>query len=287
MNANALQAAAPSAPRIVQWGLRVLGAVAPSLADRLILRLYITPRRRPPRDPAAGSRRGELVVDGERLAVWTWGQGPTVLLVHGWSGDATHMGAFVAPLVAAGRRVVAVDLPAHGRSTGKTTTLPRMARAVRGIADALGGVDAVVAHSLGATAVALAVERGLALERLVMVAPARELHAFTRVFAAALRLDGARTAAILEGVRLELGGDYRGVDVLSYAARQTTPLLVVHDPGDREVPYEHGADIAAAWPGAALQPAAGLGHRRILRDPAVVAAATAFVDAPARARLSA
>ena len=44
------------------------------------------------------------------------------------------------------------------------------------------------------------------------------------------------------------------------------PLLVLHDPEDREVPFEEGAEVARRWPGAELRPVAGLGHLRILRD---------------------
>jgi hypothetical protein len=68
------------------------------------------------------------------------------------------------------------------------------------------------------------------------------------------------------------------------------PLLVVHDREDREVPWQDGAGIAAGWPGARLLTTSGLGHRRILRAPAVVAAVAGFLaerrvpkDAPAEA----
>jgi hypothetical protein len=36
--------------------------------------------------------------------------------------------------------------------------------------------------------------------------------------------------------------------------------------------------IAAAWPGARFMKTQGLGHGRILRDPAVVEAAVAFIS---------
>ena len=58
-------------------------------------------------------------------------------------------------------------------------------------------------------------------------------------------------------------------------------LLVVHDDGDKDVPPLHGRRLAATWPGAQLVSTDGLGHRRILRDPAVVAGAVQFVTAGA------
>ena len=47
----------------------------------------------------------------------------------------------------------------------------------------------------------------------------------------------------------------------------TAPVLVVHDRGDAEIPWQHGAAIARAWRGAEMLITEGLGHRRILRDP--------------------
>jgi len=45
---------------------------------------------------------------------------PTVLLVHGWGASMYMWRDWFAPLAAAGRRVVAVDLPGHGLSDKPT-----------------------------------------------------------------------------------------------------------------------------------------------------------------------
>ena len=57
----------------------------------------------------------------------------------------------------------------------------------------------------------------------------------------------------------------------------TAPLLVIHDRDDRDVAWTDGAAIAGAWPGAELVSTAGLGHRRIVHDLAVVARAVSFL----------
>jgi pimeloyl-ACP methyl ester carboxylesterase len=58
------------------------------------------------------------------------------------------------------------------------------------------------------------------------------------------------------------------------------PLLLVHDRQDAETGWSDSEAIARAWPGARLVTTTGLGHRRILRDPAVVAEVTGFVGSP-------
>jgi hypothetical protein len=59
-----------------------------------------------------------------------------------------------------------------------------------------------------------------------------------------------------------------------------TPLLVVHDENDREVPIASGELVASAWPGAVLERTRGLGHRRILRDRRVIERVAEFATNP-------
>ena len=50
-----------------------------------------------------------------------------------------------------------------------------------------------------------------------------------------------------------------------------TAAILMHDPNDLEMPYDHSVAIAAAWPNALLVPAHGVGHRRILRSRDIIA----------------
>ena len=56
------------------------------------------------------------------------------------------------------------------------------------------------------------------------------------------------------------------------------PTLIVHDRDDPSIPVTDGAAIAAAWPASRLRVTSGLGHRRLLRDPDVVAEVVDFVS---------
>ena len=46
--------------------------------------------------------------------------------------------------------------------------------------------------------------------------------------------------------------------------------LVIHDRNDADVPFAHGEEIVGAWAGSRLESTSGLGHRALLRDPAVI-----------------
>jgi pimeloyl-ACP methyl ester carboxylesterase len=261
--------------------MRLLSWMAPQRAEALALRLFATPRR-PIRtgDPETTLPGHRFTIEGggHRLAAWDWGRGPTVILTHGWSGHAGQMAGFVAPLVQAGYYVVAFDHPAHGQSEGKQANYLTVAAALTAVARRVGPVHAVIGHSFGCTATVLALARGLPVERVVLVAPPAESPLFARAFGRAIGLPAARVEGMVERIRVAVGGDLAALDARQLARRLTTPALIVHDPADREVPFAHAEAIAAAWPGARLHPVSGLGHYRLLRDPAVIERAVEFVQ---------
>ena len=152
-----------------------------------------------------------------------------------------------------------------------------MQHAVHAVAHQVGPLHAIVAHSLGSVPVVVAMSEGLAAARLVLLAPPGEVPMYARAFASALGLPPARAEGMLDRARRALGGDLSRLDLRLIAPRMRTPLLVVHDPEDAEVPFAHGQAIAAAWPGARLRITRGLGHRRALRDQAVLSEVVEFV----------
>lgn len=220
-----------------------------------------------------------------RLATWTWGEGPTVLLAHGWEGRAAQLAPLVAPLLDEGFRVVAFDMPAHGSSTGTTVSAVEMARAIRDVAEetaplyplAQTALHGLVAHSLGGIAATLALGDGLAARRAVLLAPASEPTYYARRAATLLGLRGPRLEGLLQRVTARLGGDLDAVHPLTVARRIATPALILHADDDRDVPIAQGEALAAAWPGARLDRLHGLGHRKLLRDSTVHARVARFL----------
>lgn len=251
----------------------------PMMTPAQAARAFLTPR--PPRQRVPlvlpGARPIRIPTPEVELAALVAGQGPTVLLLHGWEGQASDLAAIGAELVAAGHRVVALDLPAHGDSGGRQASIPAMARALQHAAPAFGALHAVVAHSVGTAVTITAMAQGLAVPRAVLLAAPARYADFLQRFAAQVGLDRQGAAALAEHLLGE-GVDVARIDSPHLVRTLTAAALYVHSTDDPVVPIADAEAACAAWPGARLMRVEGLGHGRLLAAPAVVDAVVHFVS---------
>lgn len=235
--------------------------------------MFLTPERKQ-RALEPGQRPDRfLSTPSGKVAIWCKGKGPVALMVHGWSGRHADMAAFVDPLAFAGYQVVSMDLPAHGESDGEIAAIPDMAMAIRVLADAVGPVHGIVAHSVGCAATALAFRQGMQAARTVFVAPPARYAHFARAFS---RQAGIDPDALLAALRSR-NVDVDSIDLPLMVPSIDTRALVIHSTDDPVVPFANGEAIAAAWPGARFLACEGLGHRKVLFDAKVVGHAVSFL----------
>ena len=250
---------------------RVASTVAPSIAERQAASIFLTPRRRSANDVArvpVGAARVHLDQGDIRLSGWEWGIGrkPVVLLVHGWSGLAADFESIAHALVDEGFRVLAFDMPAHGSSPGKRTTLVEFVRSLHAIERWCGGIAGVVGHSFGATAAILALEDGLRAPRAVIISPGPgPMHYLDRI-GRFIGLPDERMPGVIRRLVERVGRDIGHFEPTRAARAIDIPALVLHDPADREVPFDHVQAIVGEWRGSRLETRDGVGHFRILRD---------------------
>lgn len=267
------------APEWMRAAFRLAGGVAPGVAGRAAERLFLTPPRPAPRPHPALASAHTFTFEhrGLLLAVRSWGDGPTVLLQHGWGGRSDQLAPFVEPLLAAGFSVVAPDMPAHGDSEGRTSSLPGFARAIAALSRRVLGLHGVVAHSMGAAATALAMADGLRVQRAVFLASPTSAVEQLQTFARGIDLPPSGAEALRRRVEARVGVPFSELELAWIAPRMSAPLLVFHDPADREISWRDGAALARAWPGARLVDVPGAGHHRILGDARVVEPAVRFL----------
>jgi 3-oxoadipate enol-lactonase len=251
-------------------------------------------------------RRGALI------RTFEGGEGPPLLLVHGFGGAAWNFSE-LAPLLP-GKRLIIPDLPGHGGSS------PLPAPTLAGFADVLaqlldGPVD-VLGHSLGGVVALRLAERHPSLvRRLVLAAPAG-ISSSTRVAELTIALTGIIQPGRIAGRRLgrvarsrrlrnlvfggfevanpdllterAVHGFLRGPTMhtdalgagLALAAddprrdldRVRCPVLILWGARDRQVPLDDGFEYARRL-GAPLRVIADCGHLLIGERPDVCARA--------------
>ena len=211
------------------------------------------------------------------IAYYEMGEGPRVLLVHGWAGQSTDLASIASGLISAGFSVVALDLPAHGQSQGRQNSIPLSARAVLGVAERVGGLRAAIAHSFGGPVLLHAMTQGLAPQSVVFVSPPSSYADQARKVAAMANLSSADTAELLKAISSEIGVAIEEVSFQHEAPTMTVPALFLHSKDDRIVTTEESTLSAKAWPGARHHLLDGLGHRKILDDPEVVDSVVDFI----------
>jgi pimeloyl-ACP methyl ester carboxylesterase len=262
--------------------------VSPDIAAFWAERLFFTPPRRRASARAqralATGRRWSVPFGAGQLAAWAWGEGPTALLVHGWGSRGAHMAAFVGPLLAAGFRVVAYDAPAHGLSPGRQTDLPELASALQAVAGAAGPVRILIAHSIGGMATALALQRGLAVDRAVLIGVPEAPDFFLAHMAGRLGLEAGTVDKLRRRVERRVALRWSALDLRQIVKGLIAPVLIVHDAADADVPREHAETLEKAWPGAQLLLTSGLGHRQILKDRDVISRVVAFATGAPEAK---
>jgi pimeloyl-ACP methyl ester carboxylesterase len=277
----------PWALRAARGGMGVLSRISPPGAAAIAERLFLSPRRhtRPESEREVLRRARSLALPTQygRLAAWEWGEAspgtsrPRVLLVHGWEGRGAQLGAFVDPLTALDFHVFTFDAPAHGDSPGSRSSLFHFADAVTRAVEEFGPFHAIVTHSMGGASTLWANRNGPLARRLVMIAPPIDLRDFTRSLSRMLGLPEEVRGRIHVRLGKRFGVPVEDVRAEKLASTMNGPLLVVHDENDRDVPLACGEAIANAWPGAEILRTKGLGHRRILHDPATLRTIVRFV----------
>ncbi|KFC74107.1 hypothetical protein FG93_01406 [Bosea sp. LC85] len=295
---------AGSALRIIRPLIRLSSFVAPKTAGHLAFKAFCTPQRR---QQGTAKRKAATKATSERLAGATRhaipypcgsvtaylfepkGQQssgsapPTVILLHGWTSEAAFMTAFVAPLTAAGFRVVAYDLPAHGDSTGSELNIPLGVASLAAVARAFAPVHAIVTHSFGGAIAMAALARTVpgqptvTANRLALIAAPSSITEITRQFGTTIGLGRRGQAALERRIHVVAGNPVEAFEGREQLAAIAKPTLVIHCRDDRELGFHHAEALGAAGPCVTLEPMKGLGHRRILQAKAVVESVSRFV----------
>lgn len=224
------------------------------------------------------------------------GEGPPLLLIHGAASSHLVWGAQLRSLSVRGR-VLALDLPGHGRSDPPgEATIEGYREACLGFLEALGMERVVlVGHSMGgAIALSLALARPDLVASLVLVATGARLRVAPAILSGLLadregtaRIVVANSLSARAGEELRqrslaeflscpapvAAADFAACDAFDVSERLSglpVPTLVVSGSEDLLTPARRTDFLVAAIPGARAARIEGAGHSVMIERPEVV-----------------
>lgn len=208
-------------------------------------------------------------------------QGPLVMLMHGWTGRASQMAGFAAPLLKAGFRVLAFDNHAHALTPGKTTTIFKQSAVQVALAEKFGPVYAVVAHSFGGMVTPYSLNHGFETQKVVCISAPSDFNVLIARYAAAVHLPEKIQQYIYNRFKKIYGEDF--VEQISGMVTAKSlghiPALIIHDEDDEDVPLTESKKLHQAWPNSRFKQTSGMDHREILYNPQVIEMVVNFLKA--------
>ncbi|MEX2235536.1 MAG: alpha/beta fold hydrolase [Cyclobacteriaceae bacterium] len=272
--------------KLVQWVYPKMEKTIPPLAHRFFVTIFFTPLNYgvPHKEKAIekAADKFTVAVAGKKIQCYSWGDGPPVLLVHGWAGRATQFRKMIPALVGEKFRVIGFDGPAHGRSQGRSTNIREFEEALRKICDRTGEPEAIIAHSFGGGAVLYAAMNGLRVKKLINIAAPTIGDEIIHTYLKTINGSPGTAKFFKSYIHKTTGRPFEEFTGLHFIRniKQDMELLLVHDENDTEVSLNHALEMLKSYPRATLFRTRGLGHTRILKDEEVIKKCVAFINAP-------
>lgn len=264
--------------------LNIMAAISTKWAVKTAFKIFSTPYRKPRSvAPPVFEKSSEikLRVNGLNLYGYAWQTDRTnkILILHGFESRAYNFDRYVQPLLKAGYGVYAMDAQAHGKSEGKTITVPEYVDMLRELEKQTGKFIGYMAHSFGGLAISLYKEQERDhLSKIVLIAPATETSSAINLFVRFFRLSSAMKVGINDYILKKSGKTTDYYSVKRAMLQIANPVLWIHDEDDDITPIEDIKPLLDKQPeNIEFMITRGLGHRKIYKDNNVVKKIISFL----------
>ncbi len=222
-----------------------------------------------------------LEFNNNSIKVFEWGEGPVVLLVHGWSGRALQFESLIRTLLKQGYKVVAFDHKGHGDSSSGFSSFPEVVRSTELVAAFYGNtLHGIVAHSMGANATFKVCENHARKLKLAAIAPLGDFVEVLDTFRIRLGIYEKLYAQVIRQIETENGLLLSDLNRLDYQKISRHDVLLVHDKFDKVNKISVSQEIHNNLTGSTLVQTENQGHSRILNSQEVLDRIAAHLSAP-------
>ena len=206
-----------------------------------------------------------LRLEGIDIRTYHWpGEGPSVLLLHGWESSTARWNALFESLRTAGYDVYALDAPAHGQSGGRKFSVFFYCQIIDAYFKELGFTqDYWIGHSGGGMAAiyyCTRPENGFRPRGIVSMAVPGELQNFIDKFCQIIGANDRVKYGIGHRFHKNLSYSVEDINFVEFVKAVDVPGLIVHDEDDDVAPIEGAHRMHQNWAGSTLATTCGGGH---------------------------
>lgn len=259
---------------LIKSALGLTAKLSPALAGLMAHKFWIRTFRS--KEPGRETRFLEkaqwstVLVNGNNVQVYTVGEGPTIMMCHGWNGRGAQFSHIASALIKDGYQVVLLDNPGHGRSAGSTSSVKAFSQTLSSLSKHYHPI-AIITHSLGGLALLNAISHGLSIKQAVCIAPPKDVSTLTASFSQTMALPASVEGHHRQRIEQQFGRDVWNAFSMPVLVKDCPiPGMIIHDQTDRFTQHDDSREIASLWPGCEFISTEKLGHMRILRDKSVI-----------------
>ncbi len=226
-----------------------------------------------------GVNEASIRVNDKKVHYWSAGSGEIVFLMHGWGTCGKQMASLAQGFLDKDFRVIWMDAPAHGQSSGWRTTLFEIADTIIKVQQTEGKFHTVVAHSFGVPCTFYAIRNGnLKAEKIIAIAPPATTEGLMQKFCRMIKAK-PKTQELLTRRFTRFLGDIKLSDTsaLTMAKDIGQKCLIIHDKHDPVTNSEEGFELHESLLHSEFVLTKRLGHNKILSDEKVVNLCVNFI----------
>lgn len=271
----------PFALRFIRVLFPLVERIAPSLAGRWAVRLFLSPVRQGfipgEKDFLKRVERFDIKFEGREYQGYRLGNGPEVICVHGWAGRAAQFRYIADMLVEEGFTFIAFDAWAHGQTAGKQTNLFEFAALFERVYQKCEQPAAVIGHSLGAAVVSYSIANGFQVPALVTMGSPVVADDILDEFRRTINGSALVPKALREKSIRAFGKTFESATMEETFPHVSCPVLAIHGERDADVPVRHLDILKSIRSDIRTLRIADAGHRRILKNEEALKAIKDFI----------
>lgn len=237
-------------PKLYGFYFNILSLFFKEKAAQLALKVFSTPRRgrvlEHQKEFLSTARQQRIAFKDGLFMLYHWkGNGPTVLLNHGWESNSFRWKYLFDDLTKMNFNIIAIDGPAHGNTNGHLFTAIEYSKVIK-TTISLYEPEIIIAHSVGAMATVFNEYHNptIGLKKLILLGSPNSLEVIMRDYQKLLSFNNRVYNQLDKVIHKRFGYHVSEFKTEDFAINIKANTLILHEKNDVIVPINSGKEIA-------------------------------------------